>query len=537
MNKVLPHSGDDCASPPNADDHASSLGARGSDAGSSGGEDSPPPPLSPPPPPLPPASDKRAMIISRAGLRDQLDALDDQPSHVLRAYIVECEALLAARGEAGAPGSDGGAVAGSGDTGAGACVDADGAALAAAARDADEPLLREAPGKYVNFPVDPVYAEAVVMYKQHVAAFWTPEELDLSSDVVDWTTPGKMSEAEKSYTKKVLAFFAASDGIVCENLVGRFSDEVQVTEVRQFYGFQIAMEGIHGETYSLLIDTLVADPAERNRLFNAIDTMPCIAKKARWALDWIGGANATRTFAERLVAFAVVEGIFFSSAFCAIYWLRKRNLLEGVCKANELIARDEGLHCEFAAYLYTQHIVHKLTRERVLAIVTKAVEHECEFVRDALPENLLGINAVSVQQYVRFVADYTLRLLGQEPHYGVENPFDWMHTIGMSGKSNFFEQRVTEYQRPGVMEQARSMVRAMDARGDLSDASRERLRAMLSASSSSPASSRAASLASSSSAVGARGAATAVAAQQLSGTLDAVAAAVQHCGEDGDIDF
>ena len=457
---------------------------------------------SPPPPPLPSASDKRAMVLQRAGLADTIDALFDgsQPAHVVRAFLDECR-------ERAQP----------------AC-------------DADEPLLRETPGKYVVFPLDPRHYPTWAFYKQHVANFWTAEEIDFASDQEDWARPGYMTDAERTYVKLQLAFFAASDGIVCENLIERFCTDVQSTEVRMFYGFQAAMENIHGETYSLMIDTLVAEPAERARLLNAIDTMPCIGKKARWALDWIGGGNATRSFAERLVAFTFVEGVFFSSAFCAIYWLRSRGLLEGVVKANELIARDEGLHCQFAAYLYRDHIVHKLPRARVLEILAEAVEHECEFVRAALPTRLNGINADAVLSYVRYVADYTLGLLGFEPHYGDAMPFDWMHAIAMDGKSNFFEQRVSEYQRPGIMAGATRLVAAADARGELSEGARARLRQILKTSSSSaassaspsPATSRTTSLASSTAAVGRGGA---------SGENGEVVATMAGGDNDDDIDF
>jgi ribonucleoside-diphosphate reductase beta chain len=245
----------------------------------------------------------------------------------------------------------------------------------------------------------------------------------------------------------VLAFFAASDGIVNENLAEHFVSEVQYTEAKFFYGFQIAIENIHSETYSLLIDTLVKDPREKDKLFNGIDTMDCVRKKAEWALRWISQGN----FQERLIAFAAVEGIFFSGSFCSIFWLKKRGLMPGLSFSNELISRDEGLHCDFACHLYTQHVVNKLPKERVIEIIKDAVEIEKEFVTDALPVNLIGMNAPQMRQYIEYVADRLLNELVGTKIYNVTNPFDFMDMISLRGKTNFFEKRVAEYQKAGVM--------------------------------------------------------------------------------------
>ncbi len=245
----------------------------------------------------------------------------------------------------------------------------------------------------------------------------------------------------------MLAFFAASDGIVNENLAINFLSEVQYPEAKCFYGFQVMMENIHSETYSLLIDTYVRDSREKNKLFNALETVPCVAKKGEWALKWIN----SETFVERLIAFAAVEGIFFSGSFCSIFWLKKRGLMPGLSFSNELISRDEGLHCEFACLLYTQHIKNKLPQERVYEIILDAVRIEKEFITEALPVALIGMNAGLMTQYIEFVADFWLQRLGYEKYYNTPNPFDFMTTISLQGKTNFFEKRVAEYQKAGVM--------------------------------------------------------------------------------------
>jgi ribonucleoside-diphosphate reductase beta chain len=306
----------------------------------------------------------------------------------------------------------------------------------------DEPLLKENKDRFVLFPIR--QHEIWKYYKQAEASFWTAEEIDLSPDLRDWAT---LNEGEKHFITHVLAFFAASDGIVNENLAEHFISEVQYTEAKFFYGFQIAIENIHSETYSLLIDTYVKDPKEKDKLFHAIDTMDCVKKKADWALRWISKG----TFQERLIAFAAVEGIFFSGSFCSIFWLKKRGLMSGLSFSNELISRDEGLHCDFACHLYTQHIVNKLPEQTVIDIIKDAVEIEKEFVTDALPVNLIGMNAVQMRQYIEFVADRLLNELIGKKVYNATNPFDFMDMISLRGKTNFFEKRVAEYQKAGVM--------------------------------------------------------------------------------------
>lgn len=307
----------------------------------------------------------------------------------------------------------------------------------------DEPLLRENPRRFVIFPIE--YHDIWQMYKKAEASFWTAEEVDLSKDLDQWE---KLKKEEKHFISHVLAFFAASDGIVNENLVERFSKEVQVTEARCFYGFQIAMENVHSEMYSLLIDTYIKDPTERNFLFNAIETLPCVKKKADWAIKWIGDDNAP--YSERVVAFAAVEGIFFSGSFAAIFWLKKRGIMPGLTFSNELISRDEGLHCDFACLMF-RHMVNKPSKERVLEIITDAVQIEQEFLTEALPCNLIGMNCDLMKQYIEFVADRLLVDLQCEKVYLSENPFDFMEHISLEGKTNFFEKRVGEYQKMGVM--------------------------------------------------------------------------------------
>jgi ribonucleoside-diphosphate reductase beta chain len=306
-----------------------------------------------------------------------------------------------------------------------------------------EPILEENKDRFVLFPIqhDDIWA----FYKKAEASFWTAEEIDLSADLVDWEN--KLNDDEKHFVKHILAFFAASDGIVNENLAENFLSEVQYTEAKFFYGFQVAIENIHSETYSLLIDTYIKDTKEKNYLFNAIDTLDCVRKKADWALRWIEEGS----FQERLVAFAAVEGIFFSGSFCSIFWLKKRGLMPGLSFSNELISRDEGLHCDFACLLYNNHVVNKLPKENIKKIILDAVEIEKEFILDALPVKLIGMNSDLMSQYIEFVADRLLSELQCEKHFNVTNPFDFMDMISIQGKTNFFEKRVAEYQKAGVM--------------------------------------------------------------------------------------
>jgi ribonucleoside-diphosphate reductase beta chain len=306
----------------------------------------------------------------------------------------------------------------------------------------EEPILKENKDRFVLFPIK--HNNIWEMYKKAEASFWTAEEIDLNPDLQDWDN--KLNDDEKHFIKHVLAFFAASDGIVNENLAVNFMNEVQYPEARCFYGFQIMMENIHSETYSLLIDSYIKDPKEKDRLFHSIDTLPCVGKKADWAIKWIGNG----TFAERLIAFAAVEGIFFSGSFCSIFWLKKRGLMPGLTFSNELISRDEGLHCDFACLLYSE-LTNQLPKEKVTSIITNAVEIEKEFVSDALPVRLIGMNADMMCQYIEFVADRLLVALGCEKAYNTTNPFDFMELISLQGKTNFFEKRVAEYQKSGVM--------------------------------------------------------------------------------------
>ncbi|MGB0402484.1 MAG: ribonucleotide-diphosphate reductase subunit beta [Salibacteraceae bacterium] len=308
--------------------------------------------------------------------------------------------------------------------------------------EAEEPILKNNPGRFVLFPIQ--HNDIWEMYKKSEASFWTAEEIDLQQDILDWS--GKLNDNERFFIKNVLAFFAASDGIVNENLAENFVAEVQYTEAKFFYGFQIAMENVHSETYSLLIDTLIKDSAEKDHLFNAIDTLDCVKKKADWALNWIENGS----YAERLIAFAAVEGIFFSGSFCSIFWLKKRGLMPGLSFSNELISRDEGLHCDFACLLYNNHLVNKLPKSTITKIITDAVEIEKEFVTDSLPVSLIGMNSKLMTQYIEFVADRLLMELGNDKVYNVENPFDFMEMISLQGKTNFFEKRVAEYQKAGV---------------------------------------------------------------------------------------
>ena len=295
------------------------------------------------------------------------------------------------------------------------------------------------------------------MYKKAEASFWTAEEIDLASDLSDWEG---LTDNERHFVSHILAFFAASDGIVNENLSGNFATEVQSPEARFFYGFQIAVENIHSETYSLLIDTYIKDQKTKSHLLNAIEEVPCVQKKARWALQWCDANNAS--FAERMIAFAAVEGIFFSASFCAIFWLKKRGLMPGLCFSNELISRDEGLHCDFACLLYSK-LVNKLPVSRIEEIITNAVEIEKEFVVDALPVSLIGMNGDLMCQYIEFCADRLLGALGCPKYYNVANPFEWMEMISLQGKTNFFEKRVGEYAKSGVGVAQEDQVFSLDA--------------------------------------------------------------------------
>merc|ERR1711907_761131 len=317
----------------------------------------------------------------------------------------------------------------------------------------EEVLLKENPMRFVLFPIQ--YDGIWNMYKKAVASFWTAEEVDLGNDMTDWE---KLTADERHFISHVLAFFAASDGIVNENLAMRFSNEVQIPEARCFYGFQIAIENIHSEMYSLLIDTYIKDDKQKDHLLRAIETVPSVTKKAEWALRWIDNGS----FPERLIAFAAVEGIFFSGSFCSIFWLKKRGLMPGLTFSNELISRDEGLHRDFACMLYSM-LDKKLPEERVVDIVADAVEMEKEFVTEALPVNLIGINAVMMRQYIEFVADHLLSSLGISKKYNVSNPFDWMEMISLEGKTNFFEKRVGEYQKAGVMSNSEENAPCLDA--------------------------------------------------------------------------
>jgi ribonucleoside-diphosphate reductase subunit M2 len=300
-----------------------------------------------------------------------------------------------------------------------------------------EPLLAADDNRFVMFPIS--HQDVWKMYKKQVDCFWRAEEIDLSKDLTHWDG---LNEDEKMFISMILAFFAASDGIVLENLAQRFMSDVQVSEARAFYGFQIAMENIHSETYSLLIETYIKDKEEKNKLFNAIVNYPCIKKKSDWAQKWIHDNRSS--FATRLVAFACVEGIFFSGAFCSIFWLKKRGLMPGLTFSNELISRDEALHCEFAVLLYSK-LLKKMDKSRIHEIIKEAVEIETEFICEALPCKLIGMNSQMMTQYIQFVADRLCVQLGYKKIYNVVNPFDWMELISLEGKTNFFEKRVGDY--------------------------------------------------------------------------------------------
>jgi ribonucleotide reductase beta subunit family protein with ferritin-like domain len=299
-----------------------------------------------------------------------------------------------------------------------------------------DPILAQTTDRFTVFPIK--YPDLWALYKKAVGSFWTAEEIDLGTDVTDWT---RLTAPEKHFIKMVLAFFAASDGIVMENIHVNFASEVQIAEARAFYAYQSFNESIHGETYSLMIDKLVEDKSEKDGLFRAIETVPAVKRKAEWALEWM---KSSAPFAQRLVAFACMEGIFFSGSFCSIFWLKKRGVLPGLCFSNELISRDEGLHLEFAVALY-HHLADKSAP--VEDIVRGAVAIEESFITEALPCKLIGMDADQMKQYIRYVADRLLKQLGREPIFGSENPFAWMETISLEGKTNFFEKRVGDYSK------------------------------------------------------------------------------------------
>ena len=299
-----------------------------------------------------------------------------------------------------------------------------------------DPILSPTTDRFTVFPIK--YPDLWALYKKAVGSFWTAEEIDLGTDAADWS---RLTASEKHFIKMVLAFFAASDGIVMENINLNFGTEVQIAEARAFYAYQSFNESIHGETYSLMIDKLVEDKAEKDGLFRAIETVPAVKRKAEWALEWM---KSSAPFAQRLVAFACMEGIFFSGSFCSIFWLKKRGVLPGLCFSNELISRDEGLHLEFAVALY-HHLADKSAP--VADIVRGAVAIEESFITEALPCKLIGMDAEQMKQYIRYVADRLLKQLGHEPIFGAENPFAWMETISLEGKTNFFEKRVGDYSK------------------------------------------------------------------------------------------
>ena len=310
--------------------------------------------------------------------------------------------------------------------------------------DATEMLLQKNESRYVLFPI--VHHDIFEMYKKAESTFWRADEIDLAKDMSDWE---QLSENEQNFIKNVIGFFAGSDGIVMENLAQRFLREIEIPEVRNFYSYQIYNEAVHSLTYSLLIDTYVRDKEEKHKILNSIQTIPCVSLKAKWAQQWI--ENDEVSFATRLVGFSIVEGIFFSGSFCAIYWLKKRGLMPGLTFSNELISKDEGLHCEFATLLYSK-IQNRIPQEQIHHMIRGAVDIEKEFVCDSIPVRLLGMNADSMCQYIEFVADRLLAQLGYEKFYRAENPFDWMELISLRPKSNFFEVRVGEYVKSNVNE-------------------------------------------------------------------------------------
>ena len=306
-----------------------------------------------------------------------------------------------------------------------------------------EKILTENPGRFVIFPIE--HNDIWEFYKQHQAAFWTAEEVDLTNDIRDWE---KLTENEQYFVKNVLSFFAASDGIVNENLAENFYREVQYPEAKFFYGFQLAMENIHSLMYSLLIDTYISNPKEKDECFNAIDRLPAVQKKAKWALDWIEKAS----FAERLVAFAAVEGIFFSGSFCSIFWLKSRGIMQGLCNANSLIFKDENLHCDFAIHLLNNHLEDKPSEKRIKQILLSALEIEKEFITESLPVSLIGMNSNLMKQYLEFVVDGLLVKMGCSKEFNVEQPFKFMEQIAVETKGNFFESRTMEYQKAKLNE-------------------------------------------------------------------------------------
>ncbi|MBJ2173989.1 ribonucleotide-diphosphate reductase subunit beta [Aureibaculum sp. A20] len=306
----------------------------------------------------------------------------------------------------------------------------------------EEPILQPNDNRFVIFPIQ--HPDLWEWYKLQQASIWTAEEIDLEKDVHDWNN--KLTEDERYFIKHVLAFFAASDGIVNENLAENFVSEVQYTEAKFFYGFQIMMENIHSEVYSLLIDTYVKDEKEKDQLFRAIEVFPAIRDKAQWALKWIDSPS----FAERLIAFAAVEGIFFSGSFCSIFWMKKRGLLPGLTFSNELISRDEGMHCDFAVHLHNNHMVNKVPKERITEILCDALTIERSFITESLPVSLIGMNSKLMTEYLEFVTDRLLVEFGCEKVYNSANPFDFMEMISLEGKTNFFEKKVSEYQKAGV---------------------------------------------------------------------------------------
>lgn len=321
----------------------------------------------------------------------------------------------------------------------------------------EEKILKDNPNRFVIFPIQ--YDDIWQFYKKAEASFWTAEEIDLQQDLVDWS---KLNENERYFIKNVLAFFAASDGIVNENLAENFVSEVQYAEAKFFYGFQIAMENIHSETYSLLIDTYVKNKEEKDRLFNALETIPAVQKKAEWALKWV----ESDSFAERLIAFAAVEGIFFSGSFCSIFWLKSRGLMPGLSFSNELISRDEALHCDFATHLHNNHVVNKVPKERIREIISSALEIEKEFITESLPVSLIGMNSKLMSEYLEYVADALLADLNCDPIFGTKNPFDFMSNIALENKTNFFEKRVGDYSKSGVGSDASENVISFDGVDD-----------------------------------------------------------------------
>jgi ribonucleotide reductase beta subunit family protein with ferritin-like domain len=311
-----------------------------------------------------------------------------------------------------------------------------------------EPILQENPSRFVLFPIQyPILWEA---YKKAESSFWTAEEIDFSKDLDDWK---RLSDNERFFIKNIIAFFAGSDGIVLENLVGNFCNEIQIPEARCFYGFQIAIENIHSEVYSLLIDTYIQDPIDKNHLFNAIEEIPCVKKKADWTIKWMSADKSS--FAERVVGFAVVEGIFFSGSFCAVFWLKKRGLMPGLTFSNELISRDEGMHTDFAVLIYHM-LVHKLSDKALYRIITEAVEIEKNFITESIPCAMIGMNADLMCQYIEYVADRLIVQLGYSKYYNSSNPFDFMQLISMENKTNFFEKRVSEYSLANVKTDSQS---------------------------------------------------------------------------------